>query len=292
MADWFTLGAGAFSALANLGGGLIGSSGQQAANAANFANQQRMFDQEQAFNLGQNEEARRLQNEQFYNNLTFQSGQAERQMEFQSSMFDRATELQNTAYQRATRDMRAAGLNPILAYKQGGAGSTAPMSGAAGSGGGGSPPVGGAPSVKPTSILNDKDSLGRAIGNAATTAVQAYKDTETAELIKAQQNTEDLRAKNVAMDTRLKHYQGELSSCDSEVRDHDIDTARWRAKTAEQEYRAAHGTADNIDRYGKREAPDTIERALRTIQGWWEQSGHSGPSPVETIRGRLQKPLE
>lgn len=74
--------------------------------------------------------------------------------------------MSNTAYQRAMNDMRYAGLNPILAYSQGGA----------------TTPGGMGASMTAATMQNTMEGLGEGVSSAA----QAAKDAEASQQLKAQ----------------------------------------------------------------------------------------------------------
>lgn len=93
------IGAG-IGAVSSLAGGLINSAGAADRNAMSW--------------------------QQMQAQQAFSAAQAQREMDFQERM-------SNTQYQRGMADMKAAGLNPILAYSQGGASSPGGAMGSAGS---------------------------------------------------------------------------------------------------------------------------------------------------------------
>lgn len=228
---------------ASLAGGLISSMGATAANNANINNSWQM--------------------------AQFNANEARKNRDWQEYM-------SSTAYQRAMADMRTAGLNPILAYSQGGA----------------STPGGGGASGSAAHLENALTGAGQGVASAG----QAYRNHLDMEQVKANTvNTvasADLSKANTIradQETKTSAAQMEKARAEAALITEQMDNPKTQRLLMGAQAHSARAAGDLSDEQRKQlrdygphwtgQAAGSFERLLNRFRGAFENGAPAPASP-------------
>lgn len=245
-------------ALATVGSAILGKKGQDDTNAAN----QDINERQMQFNAEQSDITR-----------NWNAEEAAKQRQWSSWMskvgMDYNTEMANTQYQRAVGDLRAAGLNPMLAYSQGGAPSPT-MSQGGGAAATSSPASAGSQIRNENAVLAGINAAGAAAQLQNLTKQGDNIDADTA-LKHAQANRETASAGNLSAQTE-RIVTAEIPKIRKEILNVDQDTInkseqqvliRLQGDLSRMETMVKSGQVDQVE---AQTALTKVERALKQLQ--------------------------
>ena len=239
--------------LGGVASGYMAYQGQQAANEANLqlaqgnnawaANQadiNRQFQQDSAeramaFESSQADINRNFQQGSADKAMNFSAQQAQQQMDFQREMVGNQMSFQermaNTTYQRAIQDMKQAGLNPMLAYSQGGSPAPAGASAGGASGSG--------------SAASGSTASGRTAGGSTPQAFMARIENAVAPALnsgtmaaRVGQELDNMRETNANLEKQGKYIDAQTDLVRAQIPrvNQDTQTSWWSANVLERQY--------------------------------------------------------